>query len=249
VTESGGHQRDAPEPQPNVLSGMEPASSPGPEEASTVDQAIDLAIRFGVVALIVAASVAIALATGVIRRPGSVATTRTLPAPIRDSVVLVPIGTFPVDTARSIGDRLGGQYGIPISVASPIPLDPAAIDPGTGQYVAESVVQRIGASHPEWQNRVLVIGLMVDDMRIESVPNWRFAFAYRVGSGVAVVSAARMSRYLDVGESARWNRLAKMVTRQIAFLYWGLKPTVDASDLLYDNILSVDDIDRLSDHL
>jgi hypothetical protein len=35
----------------------------------------------------------------------------------------------------------------------------------------------------------------------------------------------------------------------VAFLHYGLRPVSDPNDLLYDNILSLDDLDRLPDHL
>lgn len=265
MIEPGGGGPTEPEPdavsdvqpltEPDAVSDgqLAPEATPPPEPDATpappamADQAIDIALRFGVVALIVAASVAIALATGVIRRADP--PTRPLPTPLRQAIVLVPIGDFPTAEAVAIRDRLHAAYDIPMTVAAPIGVDPASADPGTGQLVGERLIDQLAVLHPEWQNDVVVIGLTVDDLRLDARPDWRFAFSYRVDQGIAVVSAARMTRILDAGDRARWNRLTKMVTRQVAFLHYGLQANGNRSDLLYNNILSVDDIDRMADHL
>ncbi len=164
-------------------------------------------------------------------------------------MVLVPLDDFPADRATAIRDRLAADYRLPISVAESLSIHDETFDPASNQLVAESVIDQLGALHPEWQGGVLVIGLTTTDMRIEGRPDWRFAFSYRVSDGVAVVSSANMSVLLDFGEGARWNRFGKMVLRQVAFLYYGLQPVTNPDDLLYNTILSTGDVDRIADHL
>ena len=178
-----------------------------------------------------------------------IALNHDLSRPIRHAVVLVPLDDFPTDRATAIRDRLAADYLLPISVAESLSIHEETFDPGSNQLVAESIIDQLGALHPEWQAGVLVIGLTTTDMRISGRPDWRFAFSYRVSDGVAVVSSANMSVFLDFGEDARWNRFGKMVLRQVAFLYYGLRPVTDPSDLLYNSILSTDDVDRIADHL
>jgi hypothetical protein len=178
-----------------------------------------------------------------------IALTHDLSRPIRHAVVLVPLDDFPTDRATAIRDRLAGEYGLPISVAESLSIHDETFDPASRQLVAEPVIDQLGAFHPEWQGGVLVIGLTTDDLRIDSRPDWRFAFSYRVSDGVAVVSSANMSVLLDFGEAGRWNRFGKMVLRQVAFLYYGLQPVTDPHDLLYKTILSTSDVDRIADHL
>jgi len=178
-----------------------------------------------------------------------VAVSHDLSRPIRHAVVLVPLDDFPAERATAIRDRLSADYGLSITVAPALAVRDATFDPASGQVVAESVVQQLGAYHPEWQGGVLVIGLTTTDLRIDSRPDWRFAFSYRVSDGVAVVSSANMSVLIDFGEDARWNRFGKMVLRQVAFLYYGLRPVEDPTDLLYNSILSTGDVDRIADHL
>ena len=198
---------------------------------------------FGVAALLVASLV-------ILLRPGSAPSpTHDLSRPIRTAVVLVPIGEFPGERATAVRDRVAADYHVPITVGSPIPQDSTMIDPRTGQMVAESVVSRLGNWHPEWQDRILVIGLTASDLAIAGRPDWRFAFSFRDSDGLAVVSSARLRVGVDDGEDARWRRFDKMVVRAVAFLYFGLKPVSDPTDMLYDSILRAGDIDQIADYL
>jgi predicted Zn-dependent protease len=225
-------------PPPPVIAWSTPdgGGSPGRGAALFVLGAVVLAL----VALIVV----------IVLRSGSIAShppARQLPPPIRDAVVLVPLGAFPIDRANEIAAREAADYGLPISVAPTLPIDPFTVDSSRGQLVGEELAQSIAAAHPESRARTLVIGLTTSDIYIAGRPDWSWAFGLRNQSGVAVVSSARMGRPLDV--NGEWNRLTKMVTRDIGFLYYGLEGTGDRGDVLYDNILSLDDLIRIGDHL
>jgi predicted Zn-dependent protease len=227
-----------PPPPPPVIAWSTPdgGGSPGRGAVLSVIGAVVLAL----VALIVV----------IVLRSGSIAShppPRQLPPPIRDAVVLVPLGAFPIDRANEIAAREAADYGLPISVAPTLPIDPFAVDPSRGQLVGEELAQFIAAAHPESRARTLVIGLTTSDIYIAGRPDWSWAFGLRNQSGVAVVSSARMGRALDV--NGEWNRLTKMVTRDIGFLYYGLEGTGDRDDVLYDNILDLDDLIRIGDHL
>jgi predicted Zn-dependent protease len=191
-----------------------------------------------------------ALVVVVAFRSGSIAShppARQLPPPIRDAVVLVPLGEFPVGQANEIAAKEAADYGLPISVAPTLPIDPFTVDSSRGQLVGEELAQSIAAAHPESRARTLVIGLTTSDIYIAGRPDWSWAFGLRNQNGVAVVSSARMGRAEDV--NGEWNRLTKMVTRDIGFLYYGLEGTGDRDDVLYDNILDLDDLIRIGDHL
>jgi predicted Zn-dependent protease len=192
----------------------------------------------------------VALIVVVVLRSGAIAShppARQLPPPIRDAVVLVPLGAFPIGRANEIAAREAADYGLPISVAPTLPIDPCAVDSSRGHRGGEGLAHSIAAAHPESRARTLVIGLTTSDIYIAGRPDWSWAFGLRNQSGVAVVSSARMGRPLDV--NGEWNRLTKMVTRDIGFLYYGLEGTGDRGDVLYDNILSLEDLIRIGDHL
>ena len=215
-------------------------------------------LGIGLFAVVVAAVVSIQSRTPSTSPSGSagprasgpgLAVSHDLSRPIRRAVVLVPLDDFPAERATAIRDRLSADYGLPITVAPSLAVRDETFDSASGQLVAESVVHHLGAFHPEWQGGVLVIGLTTTDLRIDGRPDWRFAFSYRVSDGLAVVSSANLSVFIDLGEDARWNRFGKMVLRNVAFLYYGLRPTSDPADILYDNILRAGDVDHIPDHL
>src|SRR4051794_8952924 len=162
MTFEGGEPERRVDAPPTPLAAGVP-SGRGP---STTDRVINLAIGAGVLVLVVAIAVVAGLASGVIRRPGTAPA--GLPTPIRDSVVLVPIAGFPAEQAVVIRDRLSADYGLPISVGTAMSGDASTVDATTGQLVGERVVQQLGLLHPEWKSRVLVIGLTVNDLRIDA---------------------------------------------------------------------------------
>ena len=217
----------------------------GPEGGSSFGGGVVITVIGGVL-LAVAALVIV-----VVFRSGSSVThppARELPHPIRDAVVLVPLGEFPVDRANEIAAKEAAEYGLPITVASPLAIPATAVDTGRGgQLTAERLAESIAAAHPEGYGRTLVIGLTTQDIYLAGRPDWRFAFGARNQSGVAVVSSARMSRFLDF--DGEWHRLTKMVTRDIGFLYYGLPATSDPGDVLDGTILGLEDLIRIGDHL
>jgi hypothetical protein len=231
------------DPQPLVAT--PPVRWSGPEGASSFGGGVVITVIGGVLLAVVALVIVVAF------RSGSVAShppARELPQPIRDAVVLVPLGGFPVDRANEIAAKEAADYGLPITVSSPLAIPSIAVDAGRGgQLTSERLAESIAAAHPEGYGRTLVIGLTTQDLYLAGRPDWRFAFGGRNQSGVAVVSSARMGRFLDV--DGEWNRLTKMVTRDIGFLYYGLRATSDPGDILYDNILSLEDLIRIGDHL
>jgi predicted Zn-dependent protease len=201
-------------------------------------------VIFGIVLLVVSTTFVFVIRSGSIAPHPSA---RQLPAPIRDAVVLVPLGEFPVDKANDIAAKEAADYGLVISVAPSLPIHPTAVNQDRGQLTGEVLAQSLFGAHPEANGRTLVIGLTTQDIYIAGRVDWSWAFGMRNSSGVAVASSARMGRFLDPG--GEWNRLTKMVTRDIGFLYYGLEATGDRGDVMYEDILSLDDLVRIGDHL
>ena len=238
---------DTPPPLPSDPAALPPPPVVGwltPDGDDPFGRGARLAIIAGIVLSLAALVVVLAARSGAF---SSHPPARQLPAPIRDAVVLVPLGDFPLDQANGIAAKEAADYRLPISVASSLPIPDRARDLRRGQLTGEVLAESIRAVHPEGDDRTLVIGLTTQDIYIAGRADWRFAFGVRNSSGVAVVSSARMGRFLDPG--GEWNRLTKMVTRDIGFLYYGLEGTGDRGDILYDNILSLDDLIRIGNHL
>jgi hypothetical protein len=96
----------------------------------------------------------------------------------------------------------------------------------------------------------VVIGLLKDDMYTSGVPAWRFAFGVRSQDGLAVVSQTRMDPHilgLTPDPALRMRRLQKMVVREVGVLSLGLGLNRNARSVLYDTILSTDDLDLMTE--
>lgn len=170
---------------------------------------------------------------------------RILPAPARPAVLLAPIGEFPADRLAAAARDYGAEYGLAMTVAAPIAL-PQASDPIRGQFAAQDLIATATSAHPEARAvGTVVIGVTAADMYIRGVA-WRFAFALRESDQFAIVSLARMpnGRYDNQEQLFR-----KMLTRQIGFLCYGLPPSENPYDVLYRDILGVNDLKRIFDHL
>jgi predicted Zn-dependent protease len=130
------------------------------------------------------------------------------------------------------------------------PLPAAAFDRTRRQYVAEKLFPLLRERRGGARSADVVIGLLKDDMYTSGVPAWRFAFGVRSQDGLAVVSQARMDpRLLGLTSdpALRMRRLQKMVVREIAVLALGLGLNRNPRSVLYDTILSTDDLDLMTE--
>lgn len=173
---------------------------------------------------------------------------RSLPAPIRERVYLVPLGDFPVSQADDVLNLLTIEYGIPTSIFFPAKdlLDPSAFDARRRQFGAERLVLGMVRNGGFTDDRILVIGLTTQDLYIESM-TWRYAFGMRQSNGVALISTARIHRPLELDGGQALFR--KLVVRYVGFLLYGLPESSDRGDILYRDLLSLDDLVRMGDHL
>lgn len=170
-------------------------------------------------------------------------------SPPPDRLLFVPIGAFPDGRLADLVSRYQRTLGLHIEVMPPIPIDPSIVNRARRQLVAERVVLLIKETHPTVADdyRVAIIGLTTQDMYIEEY-TWRFAFAYRVGDRIAVVSSARMDPTL-YGEPPNAplleERFRKMVTKNIGHVYYHKRPSRDRRNIMYGKILGLDDLDRI----
>jgi len=138
------------------------------------------------------------------------------------------------------------EYGLDVTLAPAIPLAARAYDPARDQYVAQDLIDAMAAAHPEETGGTrILVAITTADMYIRDV-DWDWAFAEREAGRLAVISTARMSgqRFAD-----QWQLLRKMLTRELGFLCFRLTATRDPGDLMYQDVLSVDDLIRMDDHL
>lgn len=171
---------------------------------------------------------------------------RALPSPVRPAVVLVPIGEVPRGRVQDLPRDYGAEYGLSMTLVDGVGLPREAFDPARRQYVAQDLISAVVAARPDdvAAGRV-VIGVTAADIYVRGVA-WDWAYAQRQSGQFAVVSLARMpnGRY---DNQARLFR--KMLTRQIGFLCYGLPPSDNPYDVLDRDILGLDDLRRIFDHL
>jgi predicted Zn-dependent protease len=173
-----------------------------------------------------------------------------LPAPPGRHLFLAPLGSFPADTVESLVDFYRQKYGLEINVLNAIPIDPDAWDVGRDQLVAEELIESMRFSYPVVTNDTgaVVIGLVTTDVYTRTRTDWDWSFGVRGEGRFAVVSTARMTAELVARrEDRERSRLRKMVTRDIGVLYYGMALNDDPRSVLYERLLSVDDLDKLSE--
>jgi hypothetical protein len=158
---------------------------------------------------------------------------------------------FPADQVASLVDYYHAKYGITAKVLPLAGLDPAARDKERGQVVAEGAIASIKALHSTVAGnpRNVIVALITADLYIRDRPDWRWAFGLRGDEGrIGVVSTFRMHSPGGArGQAELPVRLRKMVSRDVGFLYFGFAATDDRSSVLYRDILSVDDLDRMGE--
>lgn len=164
---------------------------------------------------------------------------------------VVALGDFPAPLLERLKAYFQDRHGITVVIVRPLPLTDDVVDAKRDQLVDERLLQ-LAASVPTGLGDV-TIGLTQYDMEIQSVPRWRFGFSSRSSSArLAVVSIARMDpRCLGEGpdDELLFQRMAKMVGKNVGLLYLGLPPSTDRQSIMYNNILSVADLDRMRDDL
>jgi predicted Zn-dependent protease len=171
---------------------------------------------------------------------------RVLPPPIHAAVLVVPIGAFPADRLQDLPHDYAAAYGLSITIAEPISMPAPAFDPSRRQYVAEELIAAVNATHPTARSQgMIVIGVTTADLYIRGI-DWDWAFALRQEGASAVISVARMPSTKQVN---RWKLFGTMMTREVGFLCFGLPASDDPYDVLYREVLSVGDLERMFDQL
>jgi predicted Zn-dependent protease len=164
-------------------------------------------------------------------------------------VALVPLGAFPPALVADLVAHYKAKLGLVIETLPPVPLEPASLDRDRQQVVAEELTASLRRRLPN-RARDLLIGLTVYDMYIRRIGQWEWAFGYRDGERLAVVSIARM-------DPANWGgrpdperlrtRLRKMVGRDLGIMYYGLRESSDRRSVLFGPILGLDDLDSIGE--
>jgi predicted Zn-dependent protease len=167
-------------------------------------------------------------------------------------IYFVPIEAFPVEQLEPLVRYYHQKYNLEIAIVSSIPVDPSARDESRRQLMAEKLAAslRNGDFLQASDTNAILIGFTSEDIYPTS-QNWQFAFGWRIASmNTAVVSTARMNLHY-LGQPLRFDlsqaRLRKVVTKDIGILYYGLPQSKDAQSVLYNQILGIQELDRIGE--
>jgi predicted Zn-dependent protease len=117
--------------------------------------------------------------------------------------------------------------------------------------IAEELISQIKQRYPKEADSpgTVLTGLTDGDMYIRS-NDWQFAFSYRDGGRLGVISAARMDpqRFQERADPELLkSRVRKMLTKGIGIMYFNRTPSDDPRSMLYGNILGLEELDAMGE--
>jgi predicted Zn-dependent protease len=165
------------------------------------------------------------------------------------SVYLVPIGLADSESMDWAPAFYKAKLGIDLELLPSIPLDSRLIDASRKQLNADRVIEFLEAAHPEFTRdpAAIVIGITSRDMYIPGFPR-RFAENCRGAGHYAVISSAHLHPPKLLGDwNPEWlmSRVEKLLTKNLAILYFGLPMSNDYTSLLSIGVLSGSEIDEI----
>ena len=169
--------------------------------------------------------------------------------PFGHGITLVPMGGVSVDDLIELAQFYGARYELPVAVVPAVPIPTAAFDPARGQLIGEELIVglRIAVPQAAFVDNQVVIGVVDRDMYVRMRPEWRFAYG-EWALNIGVISTGRMGSSFDWFDHAvERARLRKMVTRYIGFMLYGLPESADRGSVLYQPLLSRDDLDLMGE--
>lgn len=159
----------------------------------------------------------------------------------------------PVELAESLDwapSYYNSTLGIEVTVLPRLALDVNLIDPRRNQLDAEKCTDEfLIHQYPELTRdpAAMIIAVTSKDIYIPSL-GWRYAENMRSEGRFAVVSSARLHPlgFLEK-HNPEWlnSRLQKLLTKNIAMLYFGLPMSSDYTSLLSGGVLTGREIDRM----
>jgi YD repeat-containing protein len=164
-------------------------------------------------------------------------------------VFLIPMGLSETDNLDWAPDYYKAKLGIDAVVLPPAAWDPTLEDPHRHQLDANKCIEFLQRSYPELARDpfAILIGVTSHDMYIPNF-HWSYAENWRAEDRFAIVSSARLHPPAPLdGWNPEWlnSRLQKLLTKNIAMLYFGLPMSSDYTSLLSGGVLSGSQIDKM----
>ena len=186
----------------------------------------------------------------------------------KPGVCLVPTGATSKESIETIADDLRAILGVDIQIAPPMPLPADTYDRARGQFSAGRITDYLLEQYAtaDGVSQRLLVAVTPVDIYTSRIPHWRYAFGTqgKIGDGstVAVISTYQMYSVnavhilrlplvliYDRNYDRREERAEKLLTKYAGYALFDLKPSNDPKSVMYNNILGVDDLDRMGDTL
>lgn len=181
------------------------------------------------------------------------APTLNLPPVPKRQVFVLPLG-YTEDSLDWAPRYYKGRFGIDVSVLPPVPVDAGLIDATRGQLDSEKCAGeffRLKYLDIVRDPSTILIAVTSADMYIPSL-GWSYGENYRQDGRFAVVSSARLHpRYIFDKLNPEYlnSRLQKLLTKNIALLYFDLPMSSDVSSLMSGGVLSGEELDQMGGNL
>lgn len=211
------------------------------DPASVVRPARRAQVDVRALVLILSGAVVVAAAIGLVeasRRPPH----RVLPPPADSAVTIVPVGELPDALLDGVVEDYASVYGLHLTIATPVRLDPGLVGPDGRSVAAEAIAHAVSQGRARGALVVAVTGGPI----LTGGPEADGDMAERFSGTVAVISTWPLVSMKTISRRTLFRRA---LTRQLGFLVWRLPATADPYDLLFDRVENEVDLERVSDHL
>lgn len=173
-----------------------------------------------------------------------------LPPVPEKRVYLVPFDLNPDESLNWAPAYYKSKFGVTVSLLPAIQSNGSLIDTRRHQLDAEKCVEYLRNSVPDLTSdpSTILIAVTSQDIFIRSF-SWTYAENYRSNGRFAVVSSARLAPTPFLAKrNPEWiaSRVQKMITKNIAMLYFDLRMSSDYTSLLSGGVLSGGEVDLMS---
>jgi YD repeat-containing protein len=174
----------------------------------------------------------------------------SLPPVPPKKIYLVPFDLGTGESLEWAPDYYKAKLGIDVSLLPAIQVDPSLIDQHRQQLDSQKSFTYLRKKIPELAEdpSAVLIAVTSRDIFIPSV-DWEYAQNYRYSGRFAVVSSARLQPYSFLARrNPQWSasRLQKMLTKNIAMLYFDLPMSSDYTSMPSGGVPSGSEVDFMS---
>lgn len=170
-------------------------------------------------------------------------------------VCIVPLGQVSATLVERLVDSFRDDYGLTVIVVTPAAVPENIVNSDREQVDAATMIEYMGTLFPEAysDSHAVLIGLTPVDL-YDKESHFRFVFGVKGTPAYpkAIVSTFRMNpkTYIQpTDDELLLSRARKLVSKYIGLLYYGLPSDADPRSPMFNNILGLDDLDRMSEPL